>query len=697
MDYYGLKSIVSSQKKPFELKTESDSFFLKSKRSDPYIEPMFKKEEFPTEKPAILLVGALGASGKTTSAHALAFDTKLPIFDLAKHKPVADNTLTGVLTSAYQTEQVGQILEGLSKGNHGVIIDGLDEGRSKTTELGFEAFLDDLIVRSKGAKSTAIVIFGRSQVLINTWVYLIDNNADVGLIHLQPFDLNRAKLYIDAYVGNRKASQNSMYEKARDNLLKNLGKAFESSENNTDAFLMFIGYPPVLDAIAILLKTITNYHNINQQLSGSSSRNLEIDLLIRISRYLLQRERQEKALPNFINNFSKQADEVLAAKLRKSLFNPEEQCARLLSYALNIPFPKRIIEDLALNQQYEKALETWLLEHPFLRDNHVRNPIFESFAVAQCALSEIEEYKSLAHQYTSSKQSTYHLLYMMDELTGVVEIEARFFNMLIQSCADLLGMAEEIEVEVEGISWEEFEIPPTTSVELSIKVKWPVPDKLQVFGFSGNVKKANTLTLGPNLFNTKLTLPCEVRLYGVPAFEVFGDCTISANRVHFDTPDLIIRSEPKTSLTPSLYLDVRNATGHVDMVSSKGSTIEISCIDHSLTYPLAKYATKTKRSLIISDFSEKYQRLRRILLEFRSHSKGNLAKFRDKIEHERILKGEIGKSVLNKLLSEEILTCNDKFYFVDQENFSNKLSTSWTSLKNYDISNEIKEFLDTLE
>ena len=113
MQYYDLKSVIASQKQPIALKAPSDSFFLKSTRVTPYIEPTFTKEEYPTETPAILLVSAVGASGKTTTAHALAYDTGLPVLDLAKHKPVGDNTLTGILTSAYPIEQVGAVLEGL--------------------------------------------------------------------------------------------------------------------------------------------------------------------------------------------------------------------------------------------------------------------------------------------------------------------------------------------------------------------------------------------------------------------------------------------------------------------------------------------------------------------------------------------------------------------------------------------------------
>lgn len=191
MKYSALKSIVSSQKRPISMKETSESFFQVARRPDPYIEPTFTNEEFSKEKPAILLVS--GASGKTTTAHALGFDTGLPVLDLAKHKPIGANTLTGILTSAYSTDKIGEVLEGLSKGTHGIIIDAIDEGRSKTTERGFEAFLDDVIGRTKGASSTSVVIFGDSQVLLNTLVYLGDKGADVALVRIDPFNLEQAK------------------------------------------------------------------------------------------------------------------------------------------------------------------------------------------------------------------------------------------------------------------------------------------------------------------------------------------------------------------------------------------------------------------------------------------------------------------------------------------------------------------------
>ncbi len=345
MKYDAFKSIVNSRKQPVEFQTSSDSFFVEDTRVTPYIEPSFSKIEFPKEKPSILLVSAVGASGKTTTARALSFDTQLPILNLAKHKPVADNTLTGILTSSYPIEKIGNVLKGLREGTHGIIIDGIDEARSKTTEQGFEAFLDDLIERSKGSASTAIVVLGRSQVLLSTWCYLVDKGADVGMVQIDPFDLDQAKSYIDVCAIESATGQRENYEQARDAVLTRLSAAFQpSAATAEDTFLSFIGYPPVLDAIATLLRTERNYHRIQQALSDGTGGQLEINLLIRISDYLLDREHTEKAMPNFIDSIVADAEESYREVLRQSLFDHEEQCARVLARALSRPFPCQIIE-----------------------------------------------------------------------------------------------------------------------------------------------------------------------------------------------------------------------------------------------------------------------------------------------------------------------------------------------------------------
>ena len=157
-----------------------------------------------------------------------------------------------------------------------------------------------------------------------------------------------------------------------------------------NAFLSFIGYPPVLDAIATLLREERNYYRIKQALIDGTGR--PVGSRPSHSHFRLSgrsRTYKEKALPNFIEAIAGEAGGSLVGKnLRRSLYNREEQCARVLSRALNRPFPRRVIEDNALDERYEKAVGTWCQDHPFLDDGRVRNVVFAAFAVTRCTLSD---------------------------------------------------------------------------------------------------------------------------------------------------------------------------------------------------------------------------------------------------------------------------------------------------------------------
>lgn len=67
---------------------------------------------------------------------------------------------------------------------------------------------------------------------------------------------------------------------------------------------------------------------------------------------------------------------------------------------------------------------------------------------------------------------------------------------------------------------------------------------------------------------------------------------------------------------------------------------------------------------VSSSIHAKYLRVRRILMAFRSHSRGALARYAPKIEHARMLQNAVGERVLKTLLRTGVLHRNGKFYGV---------------------------------
>ncbi|MCH8963765.1 MAG: hypothetical protein IIB58_02300, partial [Planctomycetes bacterium] len=165
-------------------------------------------------------------------------------------------------------------------------------------ENAFQAFLDNIAELSGPGSGTTFLLLGRTQTLEDSWLYLTESGVSTALITISPFSLVKAKTYIDAFTDGMEGAYATQYSQVRDTILAKLGNAFSSDSNtNDDDFLSFIGYPPVLDAIATLLREETNYFKLHNVLEGDEhGENIEVSLLHGIAEFILRREREDKVL-----------------------------------------------------------------------------------------------------------------------------------------------------------------------------------------------------------------------------------------------------------------------------------------------------------------------------------------------------------------------------------------------------------------
>ena len=80
--------------------------------------------------------------------------------------------------------------------------------------------------------------------------------------------------------------------------------------------------------------------------------------------------------------------------------------------------------------------------------------------------------------------------------------------------------------------------------------------------------------------------------------------------------------------------------------------------------------------------------MRRVLLMFRSHIKGDLARYKEKIDNSKI-----GKMVLDSLLNKGILYPKDLMYFVDTDKLASELGVKYNDIRSSIINDKIKTFL----
>lgn len=700
MDYYQLKSIVGAQKKVFSLQNESESFYILKKLNRPYINQTFAKEEFYGERPTIILVSAVGATGKSILAEKLSSETSLPLFDLSKHKPVGDNTLTGLLTRSFSNSDIAGILGGLADGTYGIVIDSIDEGRSKTTEKAFEAFLDDISQYCVSKDYTSFVLLGRTQILIDCWLYFANKGINTGLVTIDPFSLENAREYIDTFALTNGTTYKTQYEQARDIILEQLGSAFQgSAKRGGEDFLSFIGYPPVLDAIATLLQKENNYHKLLNDLTGLNSSELEVERLLDIVTYIQKREKDQKVFPNIIEGIFSGVPQGPLDKDYSDIFDIEEQCIRLVAFNLKKQITLDRITDRALNERYESQLKTFFKEHPFLDSNtgNFRNAVFESFALATCMMSENPICSELVQEYVGSHKSSYHLIYLLNVIAVDKVVPIGYLHAILGAAQEFNSTYSSVELRVDGPSREDMDdgIPESDTIEIEVEVllgKDRTDSK--TFSFKSTIRDKTAIKIGSSLAFAKIFLPCDVLLASSSDIELTAPVELSANKIHISAKNLVLRNCPHEKSTPEIIFEGESLDSSLENITTNGIPLTFALRDNSgLVYPAVNYAQKIDNLPEDPLLRTKYLRLKRILMEFRSHSKGSLAKYNDKIEHKRVLHDDTGHAVLRQLLNDGILSLSNKFYTLHPEGIDNYLGVSWQDLRRGHTGEKMMQYL----
>ena len=278
------------------------------------------------------------------------------------------------------------------------------------------------------------------------WLYLAAKGATAGLASLDPFTLDKAREYIDAFANPPRAGQMQSYIQSRDLILSKLSDAF-SQEG--DRFLSFVGYPPVLDAVATLLDGEKNYHKLSTEVGGGTGKEIEKNLLWKITGYIMERERAEKVVPQLVEPIASELKEEDRAAATSSAYSTEEQCVRLVAHCLGEPVNLRVFPQPVLNAKYEDGLSMLLDQHPFVAAGSFRNAVFEAASIAVLIASAKPPYVEMVDRYVLGRKRNYHIVYLLDETAEGRPLPSEALHVLIGAALELrpAKMGSEIVIE----------------------------------------------------------------------------------------------------------------------------------------------------------------------------------------------------------------------------------------------------------
>ena len=639
----------------------------------------------------VVLVSATGATGKSALSHYLAKTLYQPIYDMGEAGPVGDNSLIGMLSKNLAITEMTSYLSDLSQGHAMMIIDALDEGALKVTPQALNSFYSEIARLSNGKPGIPFVLTGRTQIMETATLELEERGLNVLLLQIEPFTIDQAKKFIDASIKNKDGmdKHNTAYIIVRDLIINSVEGFFQNIKDmKLRQYERFIGYAPVLQTIAELLNDNNNYQQLYHELSLENKKN--IALILDIIEKIMLREKgkvDKELLPQLTQNISPDTIELV----NKKAYNTMEQCVRILSAVMEEKLHYSVANDKAFDGPYEDKIVEWQIEHPFYnKDKKVFvNVVFESYVVAY--LLHTDQYRQMALNYLrSSKYKTSYMFfdfYQSHEGGNVISVDIQIIPYLYNSLISMDSKADNVRMEL------------SENEQQQMDVSFVRKEKEYVFSVQKTEKQ---LCLPAYCSDIVIDAPIRVLIPFSSKIDMKAPISLFCKEIIFESNELCLLENPiqqggivweadtitvnlPYGANPEIKDYIRNGTKFIINTQGKPS------------YPFIRYYSGlSDKDKEISTYNIYYQKLRRTLLMFRSHSKGVLARYKDKINN-RIGTSAQGQKVISALTSSGIMYEDSIMYYLDSDKMADKLGVKYDDIQAAVINPQVAEFINKIE
>ena len=270
-----------------------------------------------------------------------------------------------------------------------------------------------------------------------------------------------------------------------------------------------------------------------------------------------------------------------------------------------------------------------------------------------------------------------------------------------------------MDIEIEGLHWEDWEDTNTDkeprTEHLSVNIELHRSDTVRTetttnsFEFTSKCDKNTVLALGPRLAGIRITAPCTLsieRSSEVEEAELTAPVWLSARQIRFNSERLVLLprwgEDGDTTKNDIVVECCEMKADRLFSISNNSNCTFFVLTESETHHPIVRYVEKRMSSPRDPDIAQKFLRMKRILLEFRSHSRGALARFCGKIDGPRVIKNAVGELVRDGLLKDGIMEKRGSFYFLDTGKLHHALDVSWSDLRRGRSSEKMREYLRAL-
>jgi len=626
--------------------------------------------------PSVVLISAPAAVGKTTLAAEIAQQTGSPLWDLSRFS-VGNDFFVGTLARHFGAASFGQVYANLEGGEGCVILDAVDEAQLRAGPRNFDAFLEDLAkAHVKARPRPSLVLLARP--VTASLVAIALEIAGVSFRHyvVAFFDEAAAGQLIDVYLDNadqskRHRTSRKPFEELREALFDQVFAALGLKKDwGADEARRFLGYAPVLAAIASYLSASANYQTAANAIRSAKVPKSMWAFLVGLVSTVLKRE-QAKTIQSL-----KPVLETTAKRLGFSswdrLYSPDEQCARVLERVtgqhVEPPVPDEMPTGLAA--EYEDALRDWLENHPFCQDDRqFANVVFQDYVHAHALAGGRSDLCKIVRERLASEA-------LPSPLLG-----AFLLTLAPKSARTKLPVIDAVDVGSLYDSMQSFARPSdVVSLDLTMTEASGIAVGVARFPTDDNVESSRDFSFefltgdkpvrfGQQLSSAIIDLESDVEL-GYPG------------RVMSLGPDVLITCRRLAVVASAYRVHTQTASSDTDegQVNLSAETLEQAAVPElkvfgegfsvqidDVPYPWAPHRKAPAKSAIPKERWDAFSRLRKILFHFRAHGRAEIARYAQFVDNILVGQSATGKALMEVLLKKGLLRRQGDLYVLTRE------------------------------
>ena len=610
--------------------------------------------------PRFILVSAPGATGKSAFGKYIAYLRNALYWNLAEIN-IGDGTFQGTLYKALGVSKISGYAQDLQNGNATLVIDAFDEAEIISGRKNVETFISEANEFLDEATIPSIVLLSRTETAQNIAVFFRNNRIPYIHYEIGYFPETKAREFVLKSAANRKSITPAV-EACVDQYFNQV----QTLVHDKEIVARFLGYAPVLEAIAAHITEISNTARLLSELREGAN---EVSLIQKIMDNLLERE-QQKFTAAFRVRIAGHEDKVSDWN---AIYSKDEQLVRILNYILlgDINFTDYPVDSIPsfYTDEYNETIALFLPQHPFIQNAFkdrsdsskidFAGPAFRDYSLAYLILNE--EFEVSAELYYQSETSDAHFPsqlfwnHYIDLNNG--RIKSKHFSYLMEAyksktsigCQTYLDLNQDEEGTIAT-----FRIEKAKETIDCISLDVEVDNNIFRFGNLSNtsIQIDGTVILGQNdnVHITDSTIFCN-------------KLVIDANSIHIDSYAPCI-----TTICSKQAVSAPRATP-LNVVINATSEIQVD-IPNIFEFPKL---SRFKKSLITEDTLDIYSfahGLRRIFSSFRTHKKDMPARDAEKIDFVIVAGSPLKQDILEFLKQKQIIFKSAHLYKVNIDQMS---------------------------